>query len=353
MRVVNCAAIAVVLICGITAAVSGDAPYPASPVIAGIEWAPAKTIVRKAAGGDNWPLTWADDDALYTTWGDGTGFEPGVGRKLGMGFARITGPADAFRGENIRSSAEEAGHGRTGKKAWGMLCASGVLYMAVGHADRKGGQSQLAWSVDRAKTWTFADWKFERLGLLGFVNYGRNYDGPRDDFVYAYSHDGPRADTPADRFVLLRVPKDRIAVRDWEFFERIEGDKPVWTREFARRGGVFKNPDGCLRSAMTYNRGLKRYLWWQQIPAPRGSEDRGDTRFKGGFAVYDAPRPWGPWTTAFYTRQWDVGPGEHGDFPAKWISTDGRQLYLVFSGDDAFSVRGARLVLRESGDRGE
>ncbi len=33
------------------------APYPASPVIVGIQWAPASSIVRKARGGDNWPIT--------------------------------------------------------------------------------------------------------------------------------------------------------------------------------------------------------------------------------------------------------------------------------------------------------
>jgi CubicO group peptidase (beta-lactamase class C family) len=32
--------------------------YPASPVIAGIEWAPIDQIVRSARGGDNWPNTW-------------------------------------------------------------------------------------------------------------------------------------------------------------------------------------------------------------------------------------------------------------------------------------------------------
>ena len=51
-------------------------PYPPSPVIAGLDWAPADTIIRRAKDGDNWPVTWADDDALYTTWGDGTGFDP-------------------------------------------------------------------------------------------------------------------------------------------------------------------------------------------------------------------------------------------------------------------------------------
>jgi hypothetical protein len=61
-------------------------------------------------------------------------------------------------------------------------------------------------------------------------------------------------------------------------------------------------------------------------------------------------RPWRPWTTAFFTRQWDVGPGEHGDFPAKWMSNDGESAYLVFSGNDCFSVRGAHLITSLSDD---
>lgn len=40
------------------------APYPPSPVITGIQWAPASSIVRKARGGDNWPITWADDGRM-------------------------------------------------------------------------------------------------------------------------------------------------------------------------------------------------------------------------------------------------------------------------------------------------
>jgi hypothetical protein len=181
------------------------------------------------------------------------------------------------------------------------------------------------------------------------VNYGRDYAGARDEYVYAYSHDGPKADTPADRFVLLRAPKDALTARaSWEFFARLDdGGQPVWTRDFAKRGTVFEHRGACLRSAMTYNAPLKRYLWWQQLPQPPGvTNDRGDTRFTGGFAVYDAPEPWGPWTTAYFTGEWDVGPGEHADFPSKWMSPDGRKLHLVFSGDDYFSVRAVELKLR-------
>ena len=102
---------------------------------------------------------------------------------------------------------------------------------------------------------------------------------------------------------------------------------------------------------MTYNAPLRRYLWWQQIPAPKGSPDRGDTRFEGGFGVYDAPEPWGRWSTAFYTEKWDVGPGEHGDFPAKWMSKDGREIYLAFSGEDSFNVRKATVVLARNDEQ--
>jgi hypothetical protein len=318
-------------------------------VIAGIEWAPTNEIRRAAHDGDNWPITWADDDALYTTWGDGTGFVPKVEKKLSCGFARVTGSPEKFAGVNIRSTAEQMGGGREGKKGWGILSVDGVLYLWFGHADKRGGQSQLAWSRDHAVTWTFADWKFAEFGLMGFVNFGRDYRGARDEFVYAYSHDGPKADTPADRFVLLRTPKGNLTRRDaWEFFVKVDAKgEPVWTRVIGKHGGVFHHADACLRSAMSYNAPLKRYLWWQHLPLPPGASDRGDTRFKGGFAIYDAQEPWGPWTTVFYTTQWDMGPGEHGDFPTKWISTDGMTVHLVFSGDDAFSVRGARLKLRQ------
>jgi len=329
--------------------VSPGPPCPPSPVIEKIVWAPADTIIRRAAGSDNLPVTWADDDAIYITWGDGWGFEPKVPEKLSMGFARIIGGPGNFKGVNIRSAAEQLGGGRSGRKGWGLLSVDGVLYLWMGHADRRGGQAQLAWSPDHARTWTFADWKFPQFGLMGFVNFGKDNDQARDDYVYAYSHDGPLADIPADHFILMRVPKDRITERGaWKFFEGIDKrGQSVWTNDVKRREPVFRHTDGCLRSAMTYNAPLRRYLWWQHIPAPKGSPDRGDTRFEGGFGIYDAPEPWGPWTTAFYAEKWDVGPGEHGDFPAKWMSEDGRELYLVFSGEDSFSVRKATIALKQ------
>ena len=316
---------------------TSGAPYPASTVIKGIEWAPAETIIRKASGSDNWPITWADDDNQYTAYGDGWGFEPKTKKKLSLGLAKITGgPAD-FRGINVRTeSGERVGGGAKGAKASGILCVDGVLYMLV----RNTGNSQVAWSADHGKTWKWCNWKFTRsFGCPTFLNFGKNYAGARDEFVYIYSHDSESAYEPADRMVMARVRKDRIRERKaYEFFKGLDSSgSPIWTKNISERGAVFVNPGKCYRSGISYNSGLKRYLWCQTV---YGDEDM---RFKGGLGIFDGPEPWGPWTTVYYAEQWDVGPGETSSFPTKWMSRDGKTCYLLFSGEDYFSVRKVTL----------
>ena len=63
------------------------------------------------------------------------------------------------------------------------------------------------------------------------------------------------------------------------------------------------------------------------------------------FSIYEAPEPWGPWSTVFYTENWDTDPGEVQHIPSKWISGDGNTIYLVFAGNDSFSVRKATLTV--------
>ena len=77
-----------------TISATRKAPYPPSPVIREIHWASKETIVRKARGSDTWPMTWADDDAQYTAYGDGHGFEPQVPDKLSLGLAKVIGPPE-------------------------------------------------------------------------------------------------------------------------------------------------------------------------------------------------------------------------------------------------------------------
>lgn len=313
--------------------------YPPSPVIKEVLWAPPETILRRAKGSDNWPLTWADDDWLYTAYGDGNGFEPRLQEKLSLGLARVRGVPPELVAENLRApSLEQTGDGARGKKASGLLMVDRVLYLWA----RNAGNAQLAWSADHGATWTWADWALATsFGCPTFLNFGRNYEGARDDFAYVYSHDSDSAYQRADRMVLARAAKNRLREQSaYEFFQAVdEHGQPRWTRDIARRGAVFTSPGRCYRSGISYNAGLKRYLWVQT-----GLGE--DTRFDGGLAIYDAPEPWGPWTTAYATGAWDVGPGETASFPPRWISPDGCTLDLVFSGDDGFSVRRATLRLR-------
>ncbi|MFQ6044126.1 MAG: serine hydrolase, partial [Candidatus Poribacteria bacterium] len=310
-----------------------EPPYPQSDVIRSVKFAPVSSIVRKGIDSDNWPITWADDDNQYTAYGDGWGFEPHTEKKLSLGFAKVIGLPTDFHGVNIRSdTGERLGDGASGPKASGMLMVDGVLYMWVRNMDN----SRLAWSEDYAKTW---EWGFGfdiSFGCPTFLNFGKNYEGARDEYVYIYSQDGPSAYQSYDHIVMARVPKDKIKNRDaYEFFEKLDSSgEPVWTSDIHRRSPVFTHRNGCQRMDVVYNPGVRRYL------LALGFDHH------GGWGIFDAPEPWGPWTTAFYTKDWGLGETHGYRLPSRWISADGKTMYLVFSGRtynnivyDAFCVR--------------
>jgi CubicO group peptidase (beta-lactamase class C family) len=314
-------------------AIADKNAYPASRVIRGVHFAPPANIVRQAIGSDNWPITWAGDNSQYAAYGDGKGFEPYTNQKLSLGFARIQGSSTHFRGVNIRSaSGERTGDGPKGLKASGMLMVDGVLYLWVRNAHN----AQLAWSPDRGKTWQWG-FRFESgFGAPSFLNFGKNYRGARDEYVYTYSQDGPSAYESDDSLLLARVRKSRLRDRSaWEFLERLDPNgNPVWSADIRQRGEVFRYPRHCRRVDAVYDPALKRYL----LAVAYNQES--------GWGIYDAPEPWGPWTTAFHTGHWDLDHTHGYRLPAKWIERNGRAMALIFSGltpYDAFCVR--RMIL--------
>lgn len=327
------------------AAITERGPYPPSPVIRRLVFQP--DIHRDAIESDNWPITWGDDDSQYTSYGDGWGFEPKTEHKLGMGFARIIGPAGQFHGANLRSPGEQVGNGAQSPKASGILMVDGVLYLWT----RNVGNSQLLWSKDHGRTWESGLRLQTGFGSPTFLNFGRDYHGSRDAFVYTYSQDGASAYENDNQLALARVPKNKITDRAaWEFFEKLdENGHPLWTPDIERRGAVFTYTANCRRSDVVYNPGIRRYLMALAYNAA------------GDWGTFDAPEPWGPWTTVFHsdasrsgagTNAWGI-PGTHGyRLPAKWISPDGLAMTLVFSGVrlkdityDAFCTRGIQLQL--------
>ena len=104
-----------------TKATMAASPYSDSSVITGISfnWA---THQEKAAGSDNFPVTWADDDHQYTAWGDGWGFAVS-GTKKSLGVSRVSGTKSSYSGTDLWS-----GDG----KSYGIICINSILYMWVG-----------------------------------------------------------------------------------------------------------------------------------------------------------------------------------------------------------------------------
>ena len=204
-------------------------------------------MIRQAIDSDNWPITWGDDDAQYTSYGDGSGFEPYTDRKLSLGLAKVTGPPTGFHGVNIRSlTGETVGDGAKGSKASGMLMVKGVLYMLV----RNSANSQIAWSEDHGRTWQWGFHFTTSFASPTFLNFGRNYAGARDAFVYIFSQDGASAYQSDDALVIARVPRDRI--RDRPAYEFLAGfnssGQPRWTQDINARRPVFQFHGHCQRA---------------------------------------------------------------------------------------------------------
>lgn len=196
-------------------------------------------------------------------------------------------------------------------------------------------------------TWQPTEWTFDEFGFCSFINYGKNYEGALDDFVYSVCNDHPSAYDNTDHFILMRVPKDKILDQGaYEFFTDLAtANQAAWSSSILDRKPVFLHTGKARRSSITYNPGLKRYFWWQGY----FSDDARNECEQ--FGVFDAEYPWGPWTIAYEvkkqgdTTDWEYPPGDLAIFPQKWISEDGLTMYLAFSAWDTLSVRKATIEL--------
>jgi hypothetical protein len=331
--------------------------YPPSQLIAGVTF-DDRTARTEAPGSDIWPITWANDDKLYTAWGDGGGFggTNQVGR-VSLGVGRIEGDKRGYRGINIAGGKDAPHPAPFPGKSEGILALGNSLYLwRDGDASSLGYFKSIAlWrSDDRGATWRETGVRFSKAdgdfrgvdeGIFApaFCQFGRDYAGARDDYVYVYA---PDSIDPSHwsvrlpgRINLLRVPRARIESKDaYEFYA---GSPREWTKDPAKRKPVWSDPaQGTHRIALSYNPGLKRYL----LTTITLNRD-------GWMSIYDAPEPWGPWTHVHT----EFNPGRWGSytiiftFVNKWLSVDGRDFVIVHTKDDAWSSIEGRFRL--AGDK--
>jgi hypothetical protein len=321
-------------------------PYPPSSMIGNVTW-DFKNLTRAAEESDLFPITWAADNNLYTAWGDGWGFTGWPllkWTKKYLGVSRISGEPSAYAGADLWF-----GKG----KSQGIIAVGGVLYLIVTEEGNKWLRAKVGRSVDYGATWTFsgqpldkANWDFQEPGgvfaAACFLQFGKNYEGARDDFVYGYSEKVRNVIQPD--IVMFRVDKKRIADRNaYEFFAGLDANRrPQWTKNVREMQPVFSDPNGISWGMQAmYHPVLKRYLL---------TVSRKDS--SSAWGIFDAPEPWGPWTTVAYYDSWlDSKAKFTFSFNQKWMSPEGQHLWMVFSGlgiYDSFNVVKATLKFRTS-----
>ena len=135
----------------------------------------------------------------------------------------------------------------------------------------------------------------------------------------------------------MRVHKDSMNLKAaYRFFTGFNGNTPAWSTDPDQRTPVFSDPaNGVMRTSVSYNPGIGRYLLITQQVSRLKSAD-------GHIGIYDAPEPWGPWTTVLFDNAWDVGTNRklqnesktvYWNFSNKWLSQDGKDFVLVYTGD--------------------
>jgi len=307
--------------------------------------------------GDSFLTTWAEDDSVYSTFGDGTAlrdcypiwgappdplpcnvlptcdvpeacilewlfceafvqectpdrcFEPCRITDLGLlrfggsppGFAPCNPEERCIVARNIPSGVEffdDEGSAPVDRndKPSSLLYLDGRLVLAGHSPALYAEQGWLAWSDDGGESWTEvpdAPWTgASPFRVLMFFNMGRAYDLNEDDFVYGLGigweagwttepiHHGGQPGAEPMTVYLARVPRADILDYDsWRYYTGTDaGDEPTWS---SRQEDAAPLPN--LRTMETgspvYHPGSDRYLFLTAAPG----------------ALWEAPRPWGPW----------------------------------------------------------
>jgi hypothetical protein len=336
-------------------------PYPHSPIIESIAWH-WETYTNAAPGSDLWPVAWGPDDNLYAAWGDGGGFGGSdADGRVALGFARIEGTPKSWRGVNVNGGKYPeypASFPRKGKTT-GIAFVDGVLYATVNLEDGTWPDVNhvLAWSTNSGATWSRTKWLFAKgdgnFQPAKFVTFGRDYIGLPDSlegYVYICGPKQTAHRGSGNQLYLARVRRNELREQmAYQFFQRVDGvGKAVWVADLKQAQPVFTDPNGVTPGSVVYVPGLKRFLLTCFHVGP------------GQLGVFDAPNPWGPWTTIAYYDDWG-GMGSQGEgltcgFPQKWMSADGLTLWSIFSvygegaktginAHDKFNLIGAGLQL--------
>ena len=226
------------------------------------------------------------------------------------------------------------------------------------------------YSTDYGKTWTEthhtpAKPLFDETGLAGypvkmgsphFVDFGRNMEHSPDGKAYLVGH-GAEVNDPKPRFANLswicgdqvymtRVTPSIENINDKSKYEYFGGNDqdgdPIWTSEFAQIKPLIDWNNNCGCVTITYNAPLKKYLMC--------ITDGWPTAAKMSSYILESDTVTGPWQIITYMK--DFGEQAYFlNFPSKFISEDGKYMWLCYSANFSPGWDGVKLKFNPPGGR--
>ncbi len=323
-----------------------------------------ETVLRYGGRGDNWHMSWAEDDRQYVSLCDGSGFSDQFKAVYNSRIFAIEGgpqgaqfhdvPGYPLLGDPIQMPSDARYY------SFGTFALDGRLYQYLSTFDRayqpielskppvdhpmRFVGAKLIYSPDNGRTWCNQDgstpvvWEGwdkrsretlvffeedqEAFSLLTVLQMGKNYRLNRDGFVYIYSPNGNTEGT-MNELVMFRTPSAKILDRSaYEFFAglRSTGDAK-WTKDIGARKPVQVFPRGWVNRmwhpyawhpSVVYNAPLGLYMManWGMGTGTTADPFSGVTIDHMWFAkpsylgFWIAPNPWGPWTQIYEETKW-------------------------------------------------
>ena len=263
----------------------------------------SEPVIPLPSHGDLWLNTWADDDSVFMSWGDGLGPDyRGEDDFSHHGLMRVTGDFPDISAELVQRYMPLSDNTNNSKPT-SLLFLDGRLYVAIHSPLLTPDKGFIAWSDDYGATFNYdldTARTLERNSnfiCLIFINMGKAYELNTDGYVYAFGVQGEINVT--GKVYLVRMPRAGILDQaTWEYYAGRDAEKqPEWDPDFHRAATVPKLSSQGYSSmfpnllfSAAYHPGLERYI----VLTAASVEGK----------LYEAPHPWGPWR---FVADWFTG----------------------------------------------
>jgi len=342
--------------------------------------------------GDTYPITWADDNGLYSGSGDpwwmmldGKYYGTNDWRETeevyrgtsGLVIEKFPDGPEPFNVERVNDMPGFIGGGGCGPKPTGMICVDSKLYFAAQNLlgskpprfrekSQHGSDATILCSEDYGKTWNpdlnkllydmeseqyerssnyGIGWKTspeERVSYQGwepmfpgnlfggpsFVQFGKNNADAIDEYIYAVSPD--QWDNGRE-LRLGRVHKEHIMDRaKWEFAIPDDDKGVQWTKDLEGSKPILSIDGHMSLAEMVYIRSIQKFIL---VTGAFHTDFRTPTGSE--LTILESGKPWGPFSLVHYEWMWYKREmaGYNPRIPMKWLDQESLEGYLLNSGD--------------------